>query len=139
MNLLMSQKGKKTVFDARKIIPGLVIFFILITVPLWYSLAGGAKAEPPEPEIITPREQCVESAQYMRESHMELLDEWRESVVRGGVRTYLASDGQEYRMSLTGTCMDCHSNKAQFCDSCHDYAGVEPDCWSGHISPELEQ
>ena len=29
-------------------------------------------------------------------------------------------------MSLTRTCMDCHSNKAEFCDRCHNYLAVRP-------------
>ena len=27
-------------------------------------------------------------------------------------------------MSLSNTCLDCHSNKAEFCDRCHNYASV---------------
>ena len=41
-----------------------------------------------------------------------------------------------YDISLAGTCMKCHSNKAEFCDRCHDYAGVSPDCWSCHVAPQ---
>ena len=29
-------------------------------------------------------------------------------------------------MSLSNTCLDCHSNKAEFCDNCHTYASVKP-------------
>ncbi len=125
-------------YDASKIIPGIILFFCLITFPLWYSVASGKADYVPEPEIITEEEQCVEPTQYMRSSHTDLLNEWRESVVRGGTRTYVASDGREYDMSLTGTCTSCHSNKAQFCDQCHSYVGVTPGCWNCHNPPEEE-
>jgi hypothetical protein len=32
--------------------------------------------------------------------------------------------------------MDCHSNKKEFCDTCHDYSSVTPYCWSCHIEPK---
>jgi hypothetical protein len=123
-------------YDAGKIITGLIIFLGLITLPIWYDMASGKAAYVPEPEIITEEKECIESTQYMRDKHMDLLDEWRESAVRQGVRTYIASDGQKYEISLTGTCLSCHSNKAEFCDQCHDYAAVKPNCWDCHNLPE---
>lgn len=123
-------------FDTKKIIIGLAVFLLLATSPLWYSLAAGEAASPPELEIVTEAEECVEPASYMRAEHMELLSEWRGLVVRESERTYIAGDGQEHEISLTGTCLDCHSNKSEFCDVCHDYAGVEPNCWQCHIVPE---
>jgi len=123
-------------YDAGKIIPGLIIFLCLITFPGWYSLVKGEGIYVVEPEIVTEGEQCVESAEYMRANHMYLLiDDWRETVVREGIRTYVSSDGKEYNMSLTETCMDCHSNRAEFCDKCHDYVGGKPNCWDCHNEP----
>lgn len=122
--------------DVAKIIIGLVIFICLITGPVWYVLANRSAASGPELEIITEEENCVEPVPYMRANHMDLLNDWRQSVVREGDRSYTSSDGEKYDMSLTGTCLDCHSNKAEFCDRCHDYAGVKPDCWGCHIVPE---
>ena len=123
-------------FDAAKIILGLVIFFCLLTSPIWYSMVSGKAGYVPELEIVTEEKQCIEETQYMRDKHMDLLNDWRESVVRQGNRTYIAGDGREYNISLTGTCMDCHSNKVEFCDRCHTYVEVRPDCWDCHISPE---
>jgi len=123
-------------YDASKVIPGLVIFFGLITLPIWFTAASGQTAYTPELQIVTEEEQCVESVEYMRANHMDLLVEWRETVVREGTRTWEASDGEEYNMSLTGTCLDCHSNKEEFCDQCHDYAGIQPSCWNCHNVPE---
>ena len=122
--------------DFVKIIIGLVIFIGLITIPGWYASADRSAASGPELEMATGEEHCVESVPYMRAKHMELLNDWRQSVVREGDRTYTSGYGEEYDMSLTGTCLDCHANKAEFCDRCHDYAGVRPNCWGCHIVPE---
>ena len=123
-------------YNAGKIITGLVIFIILLTSPIWYSAASGRISYVPEPKIVTEEKQCVEPAQYMRENHMHLLDEWRQTAVREGEHTYVASDGKEYEISLSDTCMKCHSNKKEFCDQCHDYTGVQPSCWDCHNAPE---
>ena len=123
-------------YDAGKIIIGLVIFICLITFPVWYALSNRSAASGPELEIVTEEENCVEPVPYMRAKHMELLNDWRQSAVREGNRIYTSSDGEEYDMSLTGTCLDCHANKAEFCDRCHDYTGVKPNCWECHIVPE---
>lgn len=122
-------------YDAGKIITGLIIFLCLITAPVWYIMASGEGTYVPEPEIATEDKQCIEATQYMRNKHMDFLKDWRESVVREGTRTYVASDGQEYDMSLTDTCMDCHLNKAEFCDRCHNYVGAKPNCWDCHSEP----
>ena len=126
-------------YDAGKIIPGLVVFVILLAFPVWYNVASGWTGQTPEPQIATEEDQCVETAQYMRDNHMRMLDEWRQSVVRDGNRIYTSSEGDKYEISLTGTCMTCHPNKTEFCDRCHDYAGIEPDCWDCHIQPEEGQ
>ena len=123
-------------YDANKIIPGVIIFFALLTSPIWFTAASGKINYMPNPEIVTEEKQCVEPTEWMRVNHMDLAVEWRETVVRTGDRTWVASDGQEYTMSLTNTCLSCHSNKADFCDQCHNYAGVSPECWTCHNFPE---
>ncbi|MDX1708870.1 MAG: sulfate reduction electron transfer complex DsrMKJOP subunit DsrJ, partial [Desulfobacterales bacterium] len=67
-----------------------------------------------------------------------LLDVWRDAVVREGKRIYVNPAGKEFNMSLSNTCLDCHSNKAEFCDRCHNYASVRPYCWSCHIENPKE-
>lgn len=123
-------------YDANKILVGLAIFLCLITFPIWYLAASGKIAFAPKLVIPAEEKQCVEPKEYMRTRHMNLLLDWRESVVRQGIRTYVASDGKEYRISLTGTCLDCHENKGEFCDRCHNYLGKKPACWNCHIAPE---
>ncbi len=126
--------------DKNKIIAGLIIFGVIITFPLWYNMG---KASPvPEPELTTTAKaakQCVRETEYMTAEHMQLLDVWRDSVVRYGKRIYVNSSGKEFDMSLSNTCLDCHSNKAEFCDRCHTYASVDPYCWDCHIDNPKEK
>jgi hypothetical protein len=70
---------------------------------------------------------------------MDLLLDWREEVVRKGVREFVAFDGKTYTMGLTQTCMNCHTSKEDFCDRCHNYVAVSPYCWDCHIDPKLIQ
>ena len=126
-------------YDANKVIPGLIIFLGLMSMPIWYGLANEKAAYVPKPEVIADEKQCIEPMQYMRDKHIEMLQDWKESVVREGVRTYVASDSKEYNISLVRTCMECHSNKAEFCDQCHNYVGTKPKCWDCHKSPEDDQ
>ncbi len=124
-------------YDGSKIIPGLILFVALALSPILYNAATGEAAGKPELTLPAQEKQCVEAADYMRANHMELLVAWREGVVRQGQRTYLAGDGKQYEMSLTGTCLQqCHTQKTEFCDRCHDYAGVSLNCWSCHVVPE---
>ena len=119
-------------FDGGKVIAGLAVFLGLITYPVWSNIAGGDADFTPQPKIITDATECVAPTDYMRTSHMDLLNEWRDQVVREGKRVYVAFDGTEHNMSLSNTCLDCHSNKEEFCDECHNYAGVKPYCWDCH-------
>jgi hypothetical protein len=123
-------------YNADKIIPGIIIFLAIIAFPVWYTVSAGNPDYAPEPVVPAGEKQCVESTQYMKDYHPKLLLEWREAVVREGIHTYVASDGKEYDMSLTGTCLSCHSNKTEFCDTCHNYSDVQPNCWSCHNVPE---
>jgi len=84
--------------------------------------------------------QCIMPKAEMRTGHMQLLNDWRTEVVRNNQRVYVAEDGKQYNMSLQNECMRCHSNKSQFCDQCHTYAGLKlnsvPYCWTCHIAPK---
>lgn len=117
--------------DAGRVVLGLAVFAGLVTAPAWYAIGRG-KGQPPELEKPTGATRCVEPTPVMRARHMEILDEWRDAVVRGDQRVYVASDGQRHRMSLTGTCLGCHVDPAKFCIRCHEYAGVEAFCWDCH-------
>lgn len=118
---------------------GLVIFIIGITFPFWYG--KGRSTPAPVLSLDTPaisqlkEKRCIEDTSYMRESHMKLLNAWRDEVVREGHRLYTAKDGRTFEKSLTGNCIQCHSNKEQFCDRCHNYVGAKPTCFNCHIVP----
>ena len=118
-------------YNAGKIFLGLGVFAVLVTAPVWY---GAAKGRAGAPELQKPVEgtDCIEPKAFMRAKHMELLDSWRDSVVRNANHVYVASDGKHHDMSLTGTCLRCHSEPAKFCNKCHEYSGVEVYCWDCH-------
>jgi hypothetical protein len=122
-------------YNGGKIVSGLVIFAVLLTFPIWYNGITGKATYVPDPQIPTTETQCIESAQYMKDNHMKLLDEWRTDVVRNNEHIYTASDGQTYEISLENTCLDCHSDKKEFCDQCHQYVGISPNCWDCHNIP----
>jgi hypothetical protein len=127
-------------YDAGKIITGLVIFIGIVTFPIWGSFGDTDVA--PQPVIKTSGT-CVESAEYMRANHMQILNTWRDEVVRDNNRIYVS---QQYKtqfdksLSSAGktSCTSCHSNKAEFCDSCHNYTAVTPYCWECHLEPKEE-
>jgi Zn-dependent metalloprotease len=128
-------------YDGDKIVAGIVIFLILMTFPLWYNASMGKTGYIPkpkiEPKILAEKKQCIEPKEYIRVKHMDLLKDWRESVVRRNIRVYEASDKKKYNMSLTKTCINCHSNKRdEFCNQCHNYMGVTNNCWDCHTHPK---
>jgi hypothetical protein len=127
-------------YDRGKVFVGLAVLVLVVTLPFWLRAVKGAKAAgPPELEIVTEAKECVESTEYMRAMHMELLNSWRNDVVRKNDRYHVAPDGTVYEKSLSRTCMDCHHNKSNFCDRCHEYAEVAPYCWDCHVAPEEAQ
>lgn len=122
-------------YDGKKIIPGLGIFLVVALFPVWNDLLR-PPGPPPQPKLPTAEKQCVLPTATMRATHMELLNAWRNEVVREGVRTTKDAAGKTITMSLTGTCMSCHPNKKEFCDSCHNYMAVSPYCWECHVEPK---
>jgi len=122
--------------DKGKIMIGLVIFLILITFPVWYNVAKGKATYVPELQKPATATECVRDTEYMTANHMDLLNQWRDLVVREGKRMDVDMHGNPVEMSLTRTCLDCHSDKAEFCDKCHDYMSVDPYCWDCHVDPK---
>jgi len=149
-------------YKGGKIIASLIIFVAFLTFPFFYNM-GKANAGP---ENLAANIQqaadtkCVESAEFMRNNHMQLLNQWRQAYVRDGQTIYTNSQGKTFEVDLN-TCIKCHSTGAasstagmsnpavkkvgasnptvntsdQFCVSCHDYASVKPTCWSCHSEP----
>jgi hypothetical protein len=125
--------------DRGLIVAGLLVFLGLITFPVWYDLAAGKTPKEPQLKLPAHEDKCVAPIAYMKTSHMQLLNEWRDQVVRKNIRTYTAYDGTVYSISLTATCLQrCHTDKAGFCDRCHTFNGVRsPSCWDCHVDPAL--
>jgi hypothetical protein len=118
-------------YNAGKIVLGLGVFAALVTGPVWVGIGRGTGG-PPDLQRPTAAKQCIEPTAFMRASHMELLDGWRDAVVRRSERVYVSTDGQRHDISLTGTCLRCHEDPDKFCNRCHAYAGVEALCWDCH-------
>jgi len=110
------------------------ILGIIILLPLGASIVGfafGGRAEVPDVflEKADPQwESCVQDAGYMRFYHMDFLNEIREDVVRKGIKG---------GVTLAG-CGDCHRNRVEFCDRCHEAASVILDCFGCHFYPETD-
>ncbi|MBF0099496.1 MAG: sulfate reduction electron transfer complex DsrMKJOP subunit DsrJ [Desulfobacterales bacterium] len=119
---------------------GLFVFCAVVTFPFWYNLGNASVA----PEILLSAaakeaQTCVADKSYMKNQHMQILNIWREDVVRQGTRSFQGMNGKMYTMSLSSgkdSCMGCHTNRSQFCDRCHTYASVNPYCWDCHITPK---
>jgi hypothetical protein len=125
-------------YDKGKVVFGLAVFLILITFPIWFSAARGGLDEKVNPvHGVDPANgpDCVLPKEEMRVRHMEVLDDWRDSVVREGNR-YIKLGERPVEMSLTRGCLGCHTSYEGFCKECHDYADVRPYCWDCHIVPK---
>jgi hypothetical protein len=121
-------------YNKGTIIPGLIIFVLFVTFPLWFNAFSTASTAPKTD--LPPGNQCVAPIAEMRANHMVILNEWRDDVLRDGNRVAVTVEGKKYRKGLQMACMQCHSNKEKFCDSCHEYASVKPYCWDCHLTPK---
>ena len=122
-------------YNTKYVLPGLLIFLALFSFPFWGSI-GADEYKRPELALPLDQKECIEPVEYMRANHMELLDIWRDEALRYGKRTYTASNGKVWSVSLQNTCMECHTNKAEFCDKCHTTNSVTPYCWDCHVAPK---
>lgn len=127
-------------YNSGKVIIGIIIFILLFTSPIWTNLFNSDAISTPVLTYPTKSKECVMDKDYMNHYHMDLLNEWRDKVVRKNIR-YLTKDGKPFyldgkpaEMSLTKTCLNCHNDKSKFCDQCHNYMDVKPYCWDCHIS-----
>jgi hypothetical protein len=120
--------------DRGLILIGLAVFLGLMTFR-WYNTAAGTDSRAPELQKAKG-DACIYPTEYMRANHMNVLMSWRDEVVRNNKRT-VTIGGKTYNMSLSSTCMECHTSKKDFCDKCHDYAAVTAYCWDCHVDPAL--
>jgi len=125
------------IYDREKVITGIVIFLFILMSPLWYNAFSGRAGFTPELVMPKGEKNCVEDRVYMRGNHMNLLEKWKHDAIRHERREYKGFDGKIYNISITGTCLGCHTDKARFCDRCHQYNGVKtPKCWNCHNVPQ---
>ncbi|MDL2210617.1 sulfate reduction electron transfer complex DsrMKJOP subunit DsrJ [Desulfovibrio sp. OttesenSCG-928-O18] len=122
-------------YNKRYIIPGVIFFVAVFTFPFWFNVTSKEFARP---AVVLPVDQkeCIEPVAFMQSEHMRILNEWRDAALREGKRSYTATNGKIWEVSLQNTCMKCHTDKAQFCDTCHNANSVDPYCWDCHIAPE---
>ncbi|OKY73880.1 MAG: cytochrome C [Desulfobulbaceae bacterium DB1] len=123
-------------YDRGKIIPGLIIFVGLMLFAIFNN--AGKKVEAPKLEKPVGYKECVKPIDYMKQSHMVLLNEWRDEVIREGKREMIEVEGKLYEKSLQNGCMHCHTSKKKFCDVCHTFASVYPYCWDCHVAPQAD-
>ncbi len=125
-----------------------------LVVAVLVALSGIAPAVTTAEERLVPlipqggipqgkSQRCVEETGFMRRNHMELLKHQRDQTMYKGIRTT--------RHSLR-ECVSCHAvlgsdgrpvtiaSSEHFCNSCHTYAAVTPDCFMCHAStPGLQE
>ncbi len=123
-----------------KNVAAVAIFFLLLASPHLINLVYakpwvGPSEDTPRIRALAEKE-CVEDEAWMRRNHMNLLLTWRDEALRDTHRVYVNGEGRRYDVSLIRTCLGCHSNRSEFCDRCHAYAGVQPYCWRCHYAPE---
>ncbi|KIM00606.1 Sulfite reduction-associated complex DsrMKJOP multiheme protein DsrJ (HmeF) [Paramagnetospirillum magnetotacticum MS-1] len=109
---------------------------LLLGLLLMVSAAAAIAAE--LPQLPKARgEACIDSPATMRRDHPDMLKHQRDDTLRLGIRGAKASLKE---------CVSCHSTQAadghavpvndpgQFCQSCHAYAAVKPDCFECHAT-----
>lgn len=133
-------------FACNKSLPGIAMFMVMLVAMLVVmfmamlglftgaALAGGVRL--PEP----PRgkgEVCVAPTEMMRKNHFRWLNHQRDLTVHNGIRSG--------RHSLV-RCVQCHVQTdadgrfiaidapGQFCQTCHAFTAVKPDCFECHAN-----
>lgn len=110
-------------------------FVVIILLPVVFSVLKPLWAAEPEVFLEAPDarwENCIRDVEYMRFHHMDLLKDVRADVIRSGMKGGITLAG----------CGDCHHNREQFCDRCHEKASVALDCFGCHYyltEAELEE
>jgi hypothetical protein len=131
--------------DFGKIIIGIIVFLVLLSIPVIVTQASGNADYDPESKLAESLESieansCINSnsAEYMRVHHSDLLYDYRTWAVRDdasgdtGDVYWTDEDGNKQLFSLNGTCLGCHTDRDAFCNVCHDYTAIQPNCWDCH-------
>ena len=78
-------------YNAGKIIVGILIFLGVFTFPVLYNKVK--TGPPPKLDLPVKEKECVMPTPFMKASHMELLNEWRDQVVRDRNRVFVGLRG----------------------------------------------
>lgn len=103
---------------------------LIITIPLLHSVVGFARNRESAP-FLAPAKRgttCILDSRIMGQTHMTYLKQLRDDVVRNNKRMQQFSKNSQFFR----TCSGCHADKIQFCDRCHERAGVNLDCFGCH-------
>ncbi|MBF0584193.1 MAG: cytochrome C [Magnetococcales bacterium] len=121
--------------------PSLCIRFLFFVLPvvaglLWvvpdvaraadHERGGGAEHHL-QLELPKDKTACVKPTEWMRRNHMDFLKHNRDLAVREGIRT---------KDDSLKNCTTCHTSREKFCDRCHAYTGIEPNCFECHHYPK---
>lgn len=109
----------------------IVLALAVMTLPMIFTLVGFAARPSPSTPWLEParaRTTCILPREEMRYQHMTHLKALRDRVVRQGDRSALIGA----RPAGITSCKGCHAHREQFCDRCHQQAGVSPDCFACH-------
>lgn len=105
-----------------------VVASIVILSPFAYSVGRFAWVSifsAPKPFLqvaADPSHRCVRDPVWMRQNHRVFLRELRDKTVRKGIRNEVT----------LRSCSQCHKDKTQFCDKCHNSVNLHPDCFDCH-------
>ena len=122
-------------YNTGKVLLGIIVFVVIFISPFLLNLTGGESQNKPDPKLPIQYDECIKDTEYMKAYHMDMLNDWRDLVVREDKR-FMQFQGKKIEMSLSRTCMKCHTSKKDFCDECHNYLDVVPYCWECHVTPE---
>ena len=116
--------------------------FMLAATVMLLATSVNVNAEVTGPVVPKGKgEQCVEPTDVMRKDHMEFMKHQRDETMHNGIRT---------KKHALKECINCHvqpDEKGQvarigedghFCSSCHNYTGVNIDCFQCHADRPQE-
>jgi hypothetical protein len=113
----------------------LVLLAGLIALPVLSNAGDLGPVVPKAKAKASEKTECVEPVSVMRKNHMKFLLHQRDETLHEGIR--------DKKHSLV-ECINCHVTKddkgeypkfgenGYFCSSCHNYAGVNIDCFECH-------
>jgi len=118
-----------------------VVPLALIGVPILWSAATAVFDQDSGVflELPADHDECVRDTEYMRFHHMDLLLEIRDEVQRDGQRRQEVGFTDCHPLegeTECSLCMDCHDNRAAFCNRCHEAVDLRPDCFVCHYYPD---